>query len=170
MCESSLTLTLTPCDTFTAGENHLSVTAEKADLVAAKKAKKEVGKASYGWSVFNQDALYKSHDKRIAKSIAADPVRGALQMSGGENVVTGEDVLKQMVRVSDDAKGLDRMVTELVEHEAAKSKFSRRRANLEAADIDYINDRNKHFNKKIGRAFDKYTVEIRQNLERGTAL
>jgi len=39
-----------------------------------------------------------------------------------------------------------------------------------AADIDYINDRNKHFNKKIKRAYDKYTVEIRQNLERGTAL
>lgn len=30
--------------------------------------------------------------------------------------------------------------------------------------------RNKHFNKKIKRAYDKYTVEIRQNLERGTAL
>lgn len=30
--------------------------------------------------------------------------------------------------------------------------------------------RNKHFNKKIKRAYDKYTIEIRQNLERGTAL
>ncbi len=26
------------------------------------------------------------------------------------------------------------------------------------------------FNKKLARSFDKYTVEIRQNLERGTAL
>ena len=37
-------------------------------------------------------------------------------------------------------------------------------------DVTSINDRNKFFNKKIKRAFDKYTVEIRQNLERGTAL
>ena len=26
---------------------------------------------------------------------------------------------------------------------------------LQDADVDYINDRNAHFNKKIGRAFDK---------------
>ena len=51
-----------------------------------------------------------------------------------------------------------------------KEAFSRRRSEHSAADIDYINDRNKHFNKKIKRAYDKYTVEIRQNLERGTAL
>ena len=41
---------------------------------------------------------------------------------------------------------------------------------LEDADVHYINDRNRVFVKKIGRAFDKYTTEIRQNLERGTAL
>ncbi len=51
-----------------------------------------------------------------------------------------------------------------------KEAFSRRRTENSATDIDYINDRNKHFNKKIKRAYDKYTVEIRQNLERGTAL
>lgn len=54
--------------------------------------------------------------------------------------------------------------------EKRKEAFSRRRSEHSAADIDYINDRNKHFNKKIKRAYDKYTVEIRQNLERGTAL
>ena len=53
---------------------------------------------------------------------------------------------------------------------AEQPAFSRRRSEHGAADIDYINDRNKHFNKKIKRAYDKYTVEIRQNLERGTAL
>lgn len=54
--------------------------------------------------------------------------------------------------------------------EKRKEAFSRRRSEHGAVDIDYINDRNKHFNKKIKRAYDKYTVEIRQNLERGTAL
>lgn len=37
-------------------------------------------------------------------------------------------------------------------------------------DVDFINDKNEAFNKKIKRSFDKYTVEIRQNLERGTAI
>lgn len=37
-------------------------------------------------------------------------------------------------------------------------------------DVTYINKRNKVFNKKVARYFDKYTSEIRENLERGTAL
>ncbi|CAM9189935.1 unnamed protein product [Hapterophycus canaliculatus] len=65
---------------------------------------------------------------------------------------------------------MQRVVDELLEKEKRKEAFSRRRSEHSAADIDYINDRNKHFNKKIKRAYDKYTVEIRQNLERGTAL
>ncbi|NXD32774.1 SYF2 factor, partial [Spelaeornis formosus] len=36
--------------------------------------------------------------------------------------------------------------------------------------VTYINERNKVFNKKIARYFDKYTKEIRANFERGTAL
>ena len=52
----------------------------------------------------------------------------------------------------------------------ARKNFSRRRAAYEGEDVTSINERNKHFNKKLKRAFDKYTVEIRQNLERGTAL
>ena len=62
------------------------------------------------------------------------------------------------------------MAQELNEKKERNKKFSRRRTELDGADVDYINDRNQHFNKKIKRAFDKYTVEIRQNLERGTAL
>lgn len=52
-----------------------------------------------------------------------------------------------------------------------KSKaFSRRRKFREDRDVDYINDRNAHFNKKIERAFGAATAEIKANLERGTAL
>ena len=47
---------------------------------------------------------------------------------------------------------------------------SRRRAFNEDEESYSINDRNRVFNKKISRAFDKYTMEIKQNIERGTAL
>jgi len=57
-----------------------------------------------------------------------------------------------------------------VSYVSARTKFSRRRQEYEQEDITSINDQNKTFNKKIKRAYDKYTVEIRQNLERGTAL
>jgi pre-mRNA-splicing factor SYF2 len=38
------------------------------------------------------------------------------------------------------------------------------------ADIDYINERNMKFNKKLERFYGQYTSEIKQNLERGTAI
>ena len=51
-----------------------------------------------------------------------------------------------------------------------KSKFSRRRGIKEDADVDYINDRNMRFNRKAARFYDQYTLETKQNLERGTAV
>ena len=51
---------------------------------------------------------------------------------------------------------------------AAKKK--RERMDFEETDVSYINKRNKKFNEKINRTYDKHTAEIRQNLERGTAL
>ena len=59
----------------------------------------------------------------------------------------------------------------LLNHRIEKrSKFSRRRTHDEEADIDYINDRNAKFNKKLERFYGQYTTEIKQNLERGTAV
>lgn len=40
----------------------------------------------------------------------------------------------------------------------------------ESDDISWINEKNRVFNQKIARFYDKYTKEIRENLERGTAL
>ncbi len=50
------------------------------------------------------------------------------------------------------------------------SKFSRRREFQHNDDVDYINERNRKFNMKASRFYDKYTAETKQNLERGTAL
>lgn len=66
--------------------------------------------------------------------------------------------------------GLNRLVADLEKTEEDRSKWSRRRATHNGDTVDFINGRNEHFNKKIKRAYDKYTVEIRQNIERGTAL
>lgn len=74
----------------------------------------------------------------------------------------------QAPKISEDK--IDKMVKELKDQEEKKKKFSRRRRFHDEKDIDSINDRNEHFNKKIERAFGKYTLEIKNNLERGTAL
>ena len=53
--------------------------------------------------------------------------------------------------------------------EKAKSR-KRNKLEFDETDVSYINQRNKRFNQKISRNYDQATAEIKQNLERGTAL
>jgi len=70
----------------------------------------------------------------------------------------------------DSKQDVDRMVQDLEKQIDKRSKYSRRRMHNDDADIDYINERNMNFNKKLERFYGKYTSEIKQNLERGTAV
>ncbi|CUA75061.1 Pre-mRNA-splicing factor syf2 [Aspergillus fumigatus Af293] [Rhizoctonia solani] len=67
-------------------------------------------------------------------------------------------------------EAIDRVVGKLNQDLDKRSKFSRKRNNEEEGDITYINERNRVFNKKIARFYDKYTAETRASFERGTAL
>jgi len=73
---------------------------------------------------------------------------------------------------SSERAGARRLAAEM-HRRAAKSDAARKKRSaveFDATDISGINKRNKRFNEKIGRNFDAHTAEIRQNLERGTAL
>ena len=70
----------------------------------------------------------------------------------------------------DSEEAIDRLIDDMDKEFKKQSKFSRRRTFDDDADIDYINERNMQFNKKIERFYGKYTKEIKQNLERGTAV
>ncbi|KIJ64780.1 hypothetical protein HYDPIDRAFT_131885 [Hydnomerulius pinastri MD-312] len=67
-------------------------------------------------------------------------------------------------------EAIDRVVGKINQDIDKKGKFSRKRLNEDEGDITYINERNRVFNKKIARYYDKYTSEIRASFERGTAL
>ncbi|MCO5584892.1 hypothetical protein L7F22_038824 [Adiantum nelumboides] len=69
----------------------------------------------------------------------------------------------------DDA-ALDRVAAHLNAEADVRSKRSRQRAEDPDAGVDYINNKNKHYNKKIKRFFDQHVGEIRDSFERGTAL
>ncbi|XP_074275685.1 uncharacterized protein LOC141599549 [Silene latifolia] len=137
---------------------------------AEQKYKKwEKAPAPSGWDVFNQKTLYNAYKKRTKnisidleeynKMKEEDPefYREASSLQYGKAPKTSEDKVEKMVK-------------ELKDREEKRTSFSRRRKFHEDKDIDSINDRNEHFNKKIERAFGKYTLEIKNNLERGTAL
>lgn len=121
--------------------------------------------------VYNLDAQYNAYNKRlkditfnkeeyekIKKSIPEeDFYRDAEHPSYGNSSV-------------DPPEKVDKLVNELEKTISKRKNFSRRRIHYEEEYVDYINERNRNFNKKVARAFDAYTTETKQNLERGTAI
>jgi len=139
----------------------LHETAESVEARNKKKSKKKP--AEFGWEVFTQDAQYNAYKRRIKNA-------GPLLASADS---TERDSNSLEYNASSDRPSeaaIENMVAELKQTKDRRAKFSRRRPHYEGADVDYISERNRVFNKKLKRYFDAYTVETRNNLERGTAL
>ncbi|XP_073846576.1 pre-mRNA-splicing factor Syf2 [Musca autumnalis] len=72
--------------------------------------------------------------------------------------------------VKDTPAAINNMVKDLEQQIDRRKKYSRRRIYNDDADVDFINERNSKFNKKLERFYGEHTAEIKQNLERGTAI
>jgi len=70
----------------------------------------------------------------------------------------------------DTPEAINRMAEDVEKQKEKREKFSRRRRHDPDSDIDYINERNMKFNQKCERFYGQYTKEIKDNLERGTAV
>jgi hypothetical protein len=146
----------------------LHMTVEASERRQQKLALKEKNLQTFGMQALVSDRQYKTYENELAKLPAS---RGGGGSGGGGVAAGSSDALaygQGAVAVS--AEGRARLSAHVAEVEEKRRQHSRRRTSLEAADVDYINGRNEAFNKKVKKSFDKYTVEIRQNLERGTAL
>ncbi|KAE8539158.1 hypothetical protein D1P53_004247 [Cryptococcus gattii VGV] len=129
--------------------------ATKADLVAYERQKEAALGLTPGTLVpagATSSSLAASSSK-TGLSGAEDLYRGADTLAYGDN------------KPSEDA--VDRVISK-INKDIGKKK--RAKKDDEDGEVNYINERNKVFNKKISRYFDKYTKEIRANFERGTAL
>ncbi|KAF1593989.1 UNVERIFIED_CONTAM: Pre-mRNA-splicing factor syf-2, partial [Eudyptes robustus] len=51
-----------------------------------------------------------------------------------------------------------------------REQYHRRRMFDPEAPIDYINERNRKFNQKLERFYGEFTQDIKEDLERGTAI
>ncbi|KAK4989795.1 Pre-mRNA-splicing factor SYF2 [Elasticomyces elasticus] len=68
-------------------------------------------------------------------------------------------------------EALDRLVADLEKAEEVRLKKRKARGRQqEDGDVTYINEKNKQFNQKLARFYNKYTADIRESFERGTAL
>lgn len=138
-------------------------------MAETKYKKWEKEPAPSGWDVFNQKTLYNAYKKRT-KNIEVDLEEYNKMKEADPEFYREASSLQYGKAPKISEEKIDRMVKELKDRDEKRSSFSRRRRFHEEKDIDSINDRNEHFNKKIERAFGKYTLEIKNNLERGTAL
>eukprot|EP00696_Hemimastix_kukwesjijk_P004266 gnl/Hemi2/1525_TR543_c0_g1_i1.p1 gnl/Hemi2/1525_TR543_c0_g1~~gnl/Hemi2/1525_TR543_c0_g1_i1.p1 ORF type:complete len:238 (+),score=32.81 gnl/Hemi2/1525_TR543_c0_g1_i1:119-832(+) len=151
----------------------LHITADRAQDLAAK-AEKKSKPAAHGWDIFNSDSHYKSYKKRLT-GMETETMTGQLSQyeTNKERQVDffrENDIMQHGSEEYPSQENIDRMKNELQKTANKRAKFSRRRQFNHNADIDYISERNRVFNKKAERAFGAYTAEIKANLERGTAL
>eukprot|EP00002_Diphylleia_rotans_P021261 TRINITY_DN413_c0_g2_i1.p1 TRINITY_DN413_c0_g2~~TRINITY_DN413_c0_g2_i1.p1 ORF type:complete len:335 (-),score=109.14 TRINITY_DN413_c0_g2_i1:138-1142(-) len=154
----------------------LNETVEEKQLKDRKYKKKKKDPA-HSYAMYNGEADYTRYKKR-AKRIPYtkedyENMKKAYEEKGAMSAFYGSlqdnlDVGHFAVEADNDEKDL--MVEELRMQEASRAAFSRRRPVSDREMVTYINERNRVFNKKAARAYDQYTAEVRQNLERGTAL
>jgi len=130
---------------------------------AKRKKKNKNSEAPFGWNVFNTDTLYRAYEKRLATIKTKGAVKNPTELADANDLNYGGDG-----EVDPDA--VQEMVDELKATRARRSKFQRRRQFYDDKAPDYINHRNEVFNRKVERAYGKYTQTIRANFERGTAL
>lgn len=153
----------------------LNTTIAKSERVSGGKKKKY-----FDWDVFNDDSQHRSYkkslkqlpkSKRAATNNEGEAETSAVsqQVLAPNEALTASDALLSNEHVPRD-QAVNRLVDALHVRAVKRQKFSRHRPEHPDADIDYINNRNKEFNKKISRHFDQYTTEIKQSLERGTAI
>jgi pre-mRNA-splicing factor SYF2 len=68
-------------------------------------------------------------------------------------------------------ENVDRLVNDLRKAEEVRMKKRKDRGKgVDEGDVTYINDKNKQFNLKLARFYDRYTTDIRESFERGTAM
>jgi len=146
-----------------AGKGYLLQSMEAAEQ--SYKKQKKGGAAQTG--VRDPEGQYRTHEKRAAALPVDAAADAAAAAADPESYYRDADSL---VFGDAPAGNVDRMVAELKAQQDARSKFSRRRKHYQDGDIDSINERNAHFNRKLERTMGKYTAEIKANLERGSAL
>lgn len=143
----------------------LDVTAEDAEKWDKMKKKKN---PDPGFSNY-EDAAIRQYN-RLTKKLKVD-----METYEKEKDIMGEAFYPTKDTIihglhKDTEESINNMVEDLEKQIDRHSKFSRRRRYNDDADINYINERNMRFNKKLERFYGQYTAEIKQNLERGTAV
>ncbi|XP_020622031.1 pre-mRNA-splicing factor syf2-like isoform X1 [Orbicella faveolata] len=144
----------------------LEMSADDADRLDRKRKKKNPDQGFSGFAA----AQYRQYQRLTKQMKPNNEDYKREKEQKGEGMYPSVDDVNYGGEGKVPEAAVDRMVADLEKQIEKREKYSRRRAHQDEADIDYINERNMKFNKKLARFYDPFTSEIKQNLERGTAI
>ena len=121
-----------------------------------------------GRDVYNSDTAHLHYQRRLQRAKAA--TGGAVSGVSAAKASSASSGTSYVDRQQPSEAAIDRLVEDEKEAARASATFSRRRRFNPGEDVSYINDNNRTFNHKLSRAYDQFTLDIAQNIERGTAL
>ncbi|KAJ2609990.1 pre-mRNA-splicing factor SYF2, partial [Coemansia sp. RSA 1365] len=136
---------------------------EQVENYEEKKRKREANRER-GFTDYTQ-VNQRKYERDVAKlkpDLAAYE-RGKAESSTGPVLAIGEPH-------KPDPRSVDKLVKSVEDQQKRRATLHKPSVEKEGEDVSYINQRNARFNRKMNRAYDKYTKEIRDNFERGTAL
>ena len=155
-----------------AGVDAKHLTQQAVDSVAkavAKAEKDELNRFSIN-DDYNPEGQFRNYQRNV-RSLPRNKNNNKLSTNLASTETTFNP-LEYNVDAEQERQGARRISQEMHRRIEKKQKREQKRKEREedSGDVSYINQRNKRFNEKINRNYDKHTAEIRQNLERGTAL
>jgi len=137
--------------------------ADKMDGSKRRKKNPDQGFAGY-------EAMSLRQHSRLTKQLKGDREEyETMKKVMGEDFYPSANTLIQGTHYPT-PQAMDKLVLDLDKQVEKREKYHRRRMYDPDTAVDYINERNRKFNQKVERTYGKYTDEIKQNLERGTAV
>ncbi|XP_030556622.1 pre-mRNA-splicing factor Syf2 [Drosophila novamexicana] len=145
----------------------LKVSAIDAERIEKKKKRKD--NPDLGFSTYEAQTA-RQYNRLVKNMPVRDMAKYEKQKAElGEAFYGGPNTTLHLL-TKDTPSAINNMVKDLEQQIDRRKKYSRRRIYNDDADVDFINERNSKFNKKLDRFYGEHTAEIKQNLERGTAI
>ena len=145
---------------------HLTATMEQANRQKGKK--KQVYDPNNAGQ-FSAQRQYANYEKELERSNATvDMVAYEAQKNSTPDFYRGADSIYHGTNKPSQA-AIDRLAESVANAQRKKAEAYEKKTHA-AKDVDGINIRNERFNRLLAKSYDKYSKEIKANLERGTAL
>ena len=145
---------------------HLTATMEQANR---NKGKKKQAYDPNNAGQFSAQKQYANYEKDLERSnVKVDMVAYEAHKNSTPDFYRGADSIYHSTNKPSQA-AIDRLADNVATAQRKRAEAHEKKTHA-AKDVDGINIRNERYNRLLAKSYDKYSKEIKANLERGTAL